>query len=150
MSSEAGMSGEPGAARPEHAVAAALVIRGARVLVQTRPEGRSWPGWWEFPGGKVEAGESVLACAERECLEELGLPVRALAPLHAVRWETPGALVHVTFVLCEPHAESDEPRPLEGQRLQWASAEELPALTFLPANASLLPLLDARLRRAGR
>ncbi|HTE05810.1 MAG TPA: NUDIX domain-containing protein [Planctomycetota bacterium] len=132
-------------------VAAALVLHAGRVLVQTRPAGRTWEGWWEFPGGKLEPGEDVAGCAEREVLEETGLAVTAGAVLHEVRWERPASAVHVSFVLCAPRAPVaaaalPEAHPREGQRLSWASADELGALRFLPANASLLPLLAARLR----
>jgi 8-oxo-dGTP diphosphatase len=126
-------------------VAAALVVRDGRVLVQTRPAGRSWPGWWEFPGGKLDPGEDARAAAVREVREETGLEVAAGEALHEVAWQYPGADVHVTFVACTP-CEPGDGRPLEGQVLRWVDADELGALSFLPANASLLPLLAARLR----
>ncbi len=148
--SEMGEMGGAGGARRPREVAAALVIHAGRVLVQTRPAGRSWQGTWEFPGGKLEPGEEVRACAEREVLEEVGLVVTAGALLHDITWEYPGALVHVNFVLCTPHGAAaggvPEARPLEAQSLCWAGPEDLQQLDFLPANASLLPLLMARLR----
>jgi len=122
-------------------IAAAVVLRDGRVLVQTRADG-PWAGCWEFPGGGIEPGEDASAAAVRECREELALDVRALAPLHEVDWAYPNARVHVTFVLCEAQG---EPRPTAGQQVRWASAGELPALDFLPANASLVELLRARL-----
>ncbi len=148
-------------ARPLREVAAAIVIRGARVLVQRRPEGKSWCGWWEFPGGKFEPGEDARACAERECIEELALSVRAGESLHEVTWESASASVHVCFVLCETIGDAQRGptaadrsagdalpavRAMDGQELRWATADELRTLEFLPANASLLPLLEARLR----
>lgn len=131
------------------AIAAAVVIHAGRVLVQTRPVGKDYAGTWEFPGGKIEPGEDVSACAVRECLEELGLKVRALETLHELDWEYPGTAVHVSFVECEPLGEpvgESAPRPSEGQDARWADSEALRSLTFLPANAAVLELLAERLR----
>jgi len=137
-------------ARKPLEIAAALVIHDGRVLVQTRPAGRSWEGTWEFPGGKLEPGEDVRACVEREVLEEAGLVVTAGEPWHEVTWEYPGALVHVVFLACVPRVAAPgalpSARPIEGQELRWVGPDELQELPFLPANASLLPLLAARLR----
>lgn len=130
------------AERPARRIAAAVVLRAGRVLVQTRAGG-AWAGFWEFPGGGIETGEDAAAAAVRECREELALDVRALQPLHAVEWAYPSARVHVTFVECEAQG---EPRPTQGQQVRWASADELPALRFLPANAALVGLLVERLR----
>ena len=134
---------------PRVAIAAAVVIHAGRVLVQTRPEGKAYAGSWEFPGGKIEACEDALACAARECREELGLAVRPLSALDTVEWEYPGTAVHVTFVECEPAGEAREVRPVarpqEGQRVCWADAEALGSLGFLPANAGVLRLLTERL-----
>jgi mutator protein MutT len=130
-------------------IAAAVVLQGGRVLVQTRAPGRSWSGHWEFPGGKLEPGEDAAAAAVRECREELGLDVAVLGPLHEVEWSYPGARVRVSFLLCEPLAGA-RPRAAEGQELRWADADELQRLEFLPANAGVLALLVERLRGAAR
>jgi 8-oxo-dGTP diphosphatase len=130
-----------GAGGAPRRIAAAVVLRGGRVLVQTRPEG-AWAGFWEFPGGGVEPGEDEAAAAVRECREELGLEVRALSTLHAVEWSYPTTRVHVSFVLCEGEG---EPRPAEGQDVCWAGPRELATLNFLPANAEVLALLRERL-----
>jgi len=139
--SAASEGGAPQAERPPRRIAAAVVLRAGRVLVQTRAGG-PWAGWWEFPGGGLEPGEDEAAAAVRECREELGLQVRALAPLHAVEWSYPTTRVHVTFVLCEGEG---EPHPTEGQEVLWAGPRELETLRFLPANAEVLALLRERL-----
>jgi mutator protein MutT len=136
--------------RPVQPIAAAVVLLHGRVLVQTRPAGRSYGGWWEFPGGKVEPGEDAAACAARECREELGLDVAVEAPLHVQRWDYPGAKVSVTFLLCrplDPTRAMEAAHPREGQELLWADAADLQRLRFLPANAKVLQLLTARLSR---
>ena len=127
-------------------IAAAVVLHEGRVLVQTRAPGRSWSGHWEFPGGKLEPGEDAAAAAVRECREELGLHVRVLEPLDVVEWTYPGARVRVSFFLCAPIGLSS-PQPTEGQELLWADASDLLSLPFLPANATVLSLLAARLAR---
>jgi 8-oxo-dGTP diphosphatase len=126
-------------------VAAAVVVHEGRVLVQTRPPGSHYAGFWEFPGGKIERGEDAGACAVRECHEELGLPVRVREDLIAVDWAYPGRRVRVTFILCdlEP-GHAPEPRAIEGQAVRWADGRDLAELEFLPADAEVLKLLRAR------
>jgi 8-oxo-dGTP diphosphatase len=124
-------------------VAAAVVVHAGRVLVQTRPEGRGWSGSWEFPGGKLEAGEDHATCAVRECAEELGLRIRVLRTLQVLDWEYPQTAVRVAFLLCEPvdAAELAAVGAREGQRVLWADRATLPTLEFLPANAGVLAQL---------
>lgn len=140
-----GDDGPPHDSRDEDAprvreVAAAVVRRAGRVLVQTRTD--SWRGWWEFPGGGREPGESLEQTVVRECLEELGLPVRVVSELHRRAWSYPGRRVLVAFFTCEPD-EGVEPRPLLGQELRWALPDELPGLRMLPSNAEVVALLRA-------
>jgi 8-oxo-dGTP diphosphatase len=132
-------------------VAAAVVVYAGRVLVQTRPAGRGWSGYWEFPGGKLEPGEDVGACAVRECREELDLHVRVLRTLQTVDWEYPQTAVRVAFLLCEPAGPggSSAARAREGQRVLWADRATLPTLRFLPANVGVLALLADLLPEAG-
>ncbi len=141
MSAGADRSASDPSALPLRRIAAAVVVRAGRVLVQTRAAG-PWAGYWEFPGGGIEPGETPATAAIRECREELSLQARALAPLHEVEWTYPQVRVHVTFILCEA---AGEPRPREGQDITWAGPEELTTLRFLPANASILELLRQRL-----
>jgi mutator protein MutT len=130
---------------PLRRIAAAVILRAGRVLVQTRTAG-PWAGWWEFPGGKIEAGEDAAAAAVRECREELDLQARAVETLREVEWAYPAVRVHVSFVRCEADG---EPRALEGQDIAWAGPAELDALRFLPANAALVSLLREQLSAGG-
>ncbi|MDF1720224.1 MAG: (deoxy)nucleoside triphosphate pyrophosphohydrolase [Minwuia sp.] len=122
-------------------VAAIALVRDARVLLAERPTGKSLAGLWEFPGGKVEAGETPETCLARECLEELGITVREqdLTPL------TFASHTYETFHLLMPlyacHAWQGELTGREGQRLAWASAAELETYPMPPADDPLLPAI---------
>lgn len=122
-------------------VAAAIVRRGDHVLVAERPlSSASYPGHWEFPGGKLEPGESVAEAAVRELAEELGVVVRASALHSCGVFAAPGR----TIVLSAVEAELDdgeEPAPLLGQRLAWTRPEDLAHLRMPPADAPILAAL---------
>ncbi|RKY21352.1 MAG: hypothetical protein DRQ55_04675 [Planctomycetota bacterium] len=125
-------------------VAAAVLLRDGRVLVQTRVAPGRWAGYWEFPGGGLEPGEDEPSCVRRECLEELGLAVRVLRLESRVSWSYDGRSVEVGFFRCELDG-AGEPAPREGQRLAWADADTLGRLRFLPANAELVRRLASEL-----
>jgi 8-oxo-dGTP diphosphatase len=106
-------------------VAAALIDTDGRVLLAQRPEGKSMAGLWEFPGGKVEAGETPEAALIRELREELSIEIRpkCLAPFtfasHA--YET----FHLLMPLYVCRNWDGEIRPREGQRIAWVRANRL-------------------------
>jgi 8-oxo-dGTP diphosphatase len=129
-----------GAGGEARRVAAAVIERHGRVLVQTRPAEGRWQGYWEFPGGGVEAGEDGAECVRRECLEELGLPVQVGPVEHEVSWTYGDVRVEVSFHRCRVDGDA-APRSLEGQQFRWADADDLRTLKFLPANAELVARL---------
>ncbi len=116
-------------------VVCAILRRGGKMLVSRRAKG-SYAGYWEFPGGKVEPGESLEYALAREAREELGVGIERPVFWKRVRHAYPKRTVdlHVFFV----DAFSGEPRPLEGQRLRWITPGEGLALPFLPADLPLL------------
>lgn len=121
-----------------HVVAA--VIRGAdgRILLARRPVEKSQGGKWEFPGGKVEAGETALQALSRELQEEIGITPLQAIPLIQVRHvyvERP-----VFLDVWEVAQFSGEPYGREGQPLGWFTADELPSLDFPAAN---YPIVNA-------
>ncbi|WP_455230305.1 Nudix family hydrolase [Geopseudomonas aromaticivorans] len=117
---------------------AAAVIRGAdgRVLIARRPEHKHQGGLWEFPGGKVEAGEAVESALARELHEELGIRVTASRPLIQVRHDY--ADLAVLLDVHEVSAFTGEPHGAEGQPLAWVSPRELPHYEFPEANRPIV------------
>jgi 8-oxo-dGTP diphosphatase len=116
--------------------------RDGRYLLARRPEGRIWSGWWEFPGGKMEAGESAAAAIRRESHEELGIRVTRADPWLRRVFDYPHAKVRLHFF--HIRGWSGEPAGLEGQQLHWQLPGEACAVApLLPANAPVLRALES-------
>lgn len=122
-------------------VAAAVIESGGRFLVTRRQQGVHLEGFWEFPGGKCDAGESLEACLLRELREELNVDARIGAEILATRHEYPGRSVELHFFSCEL---SGAPEPQLGQEMRWVSREDLSTLTFPPADEQLIAVLTAQ------
>jgi 8-oxo-dGTP diphosphatase len=119
-------------------VTAAVVERGGRFLVTRRPKGVHLEGYWEFPGGKCDAGETHAACLARELREELDAAARIGDEIFTTTHAYPDRRVELHFLRCELEG---EPRPQLGQQMRWVPREELAALEFPPADAELIRLL---------
>jgi 8-oxo-dGTP diphosphatase len=121
--------------------ACALVDADRRVLIAQRPQGKSMAGLWEFPGGKIEPGETPEAALIRELREELGVAVKpaCLAPL------TFASHSYETFHLLMPlficRRFEGTPHGREGQALKWVRAGDLRLWPMPPADAPLIPAL---------
>ena len=118
--------------------AAALVDAEGRVLIAKRPRGKPLEGLWEFPGGKVEAGESILAALKREFVEELGIEVLSAEPWCGVQHVYPHAHVRLHFYISRQWR--GEPQSLEGQAFAWQGTVGVAPL--LPATIPLIEWLD--------
>ena len=114
-----------------------------RILLATRPEGKAQSGRWEFPGGKVERGETPEAALARELREELDLPVEGIRALGSVVHAYPEKRIRLTLFACSPCAGA-EPVPRENQRVAWFAPEDLSRLPLCPADAALLPCVVER------
>jgi 8-oxo-dGTP diphosphatase len=128
-------------------VVAAVVRRGDAILITRRPDRPGKPGQWEFPGGKVEGGESEEDALRRELCEELGCDA-AVGPLllrHAHSY--PELEVDLAFYACALPAGA-EPRPIGVAEIAWAAIGTLARYDFLEADEAILPELE-RLARAG-
>lgn len=121
-----------------HVAVGVILDAQRRVLLSRRAPGVHQGGLWEFPGGKVEPGESVLAALGRELREELSIAVEHCEPLLEVRHDygDKAVLLDVHIV----RAFSGAPRGVEGQPLHWARADELRELAFPAANT---PIVEA-------
>lgn len=112
-----------------------------RVLLDLRPADKPWPGYWEFPGGKMEAGESPEAALHRELAEELGITVRAATPWQVREYAYPQRRVRLH--LYKVTAWEGRVHGREGQELRWLSPAAAAALHLLPANRGILADLSA-------
>ena len=121
--------------------AVALIDADGRVLLAQRPEGKSMAGLWEFPGGKVEAGETPEAALIRELHEELGINTwqSCLAPLTFASHAYPE--VHLLMPLFACRKWQGVATPREGQTLAWVRPSALRDYPMPPADVPLIPIL---------
>ncbi len=126
-------------------VAAALVDADGRVLLQQRPEGRSLAGLWEFPGGKVEPGETPEAALIRELEEELAITVPQACVAPAAFASAPLDDRHLLLLLYITRKWTGVPRALEATALRWVRPADMHDLPMPPADRPLIGLLDALL-----
>jgi 8-oxo-dGTP diphosphatase len=125
-------------------VAAALTRADGRILVQQRPEDKHHGGLWEFPGGKVEPGETLEAALVRELDEELGILVSraALEPLAFA--SQPDGARPLLLLLYGVTSWAGEPRAVEAPAIRWVLPAELGALSMPPADQPFVALLRDR------
>lgn len=123
-------------------VAAALVAPDGRVLLQQRPPGRSMAGLWEFPGGKVEDGETPEAALVRELHEELGVKLNGGALLPACFASAFVGETHMTLLLFICRSWAGEPKPLDATALAWVRTSQMRELAMPPADEPLIGLLE--------
>lgn len=126
-------------------VAVALVDEYRRVLLQQRAPGRAMAGLWEFPGGKVEQGETPEAALVRELAEELGIEVEPGALVPACFASAALGEAHMVLLLYICRSWRGSPRPLDAAALRWATTGEMRALAMPPADEPLIGLLEALL-----
>lgn len=139
--------GSPGHGRhPVKVVVGAAIISAGRVLACARTGPPEVAGMWEFPGGKVEPGETEKAALIRECAEELGVRIEV-----GERVGRDVRMSHGRSVLRVYRARlvgGDQPQPLEHAELRWLSADELASVPWLPADVPIVDALRPRLAGA--
>jgi mutator protein MutT len=119
-------------------VLAAVIERDGRFLVTRRLEGTHLSGFWEFPGGKCEPGESHDACLRRELTEELGVDAEVGEEIVVTGHAYPDRTVRLHFRRCRLIG---EPRALLGQEVRWVTRPEMKDLPFPEADRALIELL---------
>jgi 8-oxo-dGTP diphosphatase len=124
-------------------VACALVDQDGRVLLTSRPEGKSMAGYYEFPGGKIEVGETPEQALIRELREEISIETSAscLAPFSFVSYGFEQTHVVVLLYICRKW--KGFVTPLEGQAYKWVKPRELPDQNLLAGNVPfIVPLIE--------
>lgn len=127
-------------ALPHIVVTAAVIEREGAFLVTRRTAGTHLEGFWEFPGGKCDPGETLEDCLRREIREELDAAVVVGAELLSVSHAYPERVIRLHFFACRLE---EAPRAVLGQEMRWVSRGDLPRLPFPPADAELIALLSA-------
>ncbi len=135
---------EPTSPRPVVEVAVGVLIDGAgAVLLGQRPEGKPYAGYWEFPGGKVENGETLFAALSRELQEEIDVRIDQADEFMVLEHDYPHA--YVRLHICLVKSWQGQPRGLENQALGWLSIKDIDQLSiagFDPVLPATLPILE--------
>lgn len=124
-------------------VAAGLVYREGRYLIARRKADVHLAGFWEFPGGKREPGETFEECLERELFEELNIRIGAPVPFQIVRHQYPEKIVELHFFRCG--IESGQAAAVDCAEIRWVWPHELADFDFPPADR---PVIEALRRQA--
>lgn len=139
----------PAPERPHKQIGVAIIVRGESdpdILIDQRPLDGLLGGLWEFPGGKVEPGETVADCVVREIREELDLEIRPVYALGSVDHAYSHFSVTLNAYICTVVA--GEPKPVQCLEVRWVKPSELANYAFPIANQKLMPLLSAYLETA--
>jgi len=130
---------------PLFVVAVALIDADGRVLLQQRPPGKAMADLWEFPGGKVEAGETPEAALVRELEEELGIHTHASCLAPATFASEPLGDRHLLLLLYVCRKWEGVPHPHHATALKWVRPAQMYALPMPPADLPLIGILEALL-----
>jgi mutator protein MutT len=120
-------------------VGLALIIDDRKILIAKRKKNHSFGGFWEFPGGKCESGESISDCVRRESREELGVEVTPIQELAAIEYEYSKTVVTLIPLICRH--DSGEPVALSASEVRRVEMASLGDFEFPPANAGLVAML---------
>ncbi|MDZ7699565.1 MAG: 8-oxo-dGTP diphosphatase MutT [Deltaproteobacteria bacterium] len=124
---------------PHYHVTAAIIRRNDKVLITKRPTGSHLAGYWEFPGGKQEAGEDLKSCLKREIAEELGMTVRVEEWFMTVEHAYRNQRISLHVFDCTPISGTSETR--QCSEIKWVSVTDLEAFTFPPPDLKVIEKL---------
>jgi len=125
-------------ARKHIEVVAAIIRKGGKIFATQRGYG-DWKDWWEFPGGKMEPGETPEAALVREIREELDAEINVEKFLHTVEWDYPEFHLTMHCYICSLKSEALHLNEHEAAR--WLGADDIHSVRWLPADEGLLPLI---------
>ena len=125
-------------------VVAAVILKDGKVFATRRGYGE-WKGWWEFPGGKIEAGETPQAALVREIREELDAEISVGDLLDTVEWDYPDFHLTMHCYLCALLSESIHLN--EHEAAAWLTTDTLRSVNWLPADVALLDKIEGILGR---
>ena len=117
-------------------VGCAIIERKGRLLIAQRHEDDHLGGYWEFPGGKKETGETIEDCLAREVMEELGVVIKPRRALREIIHSYPDRDIRLMFWLCD--WQGNEPQKIDCQDFCWILPDELKNFKFPPADADLI------------
>ncbi|MGI6313777.1 MAG: (deoxy)nucleoside triphosphate pyrophosphohydrolase [Candidatus Cryptobacteroides sp.] len=123
-------------------VAAAIIVKDGKILATQRGYGK-WKGWWEFPGGKIEAGEKAQEALRREIQEELEIEIAIDKFIQTVEYDYPDFHLTMHCFLC--HVVSGQLELLEHADAVWLDASGLDNVKWLPADLEVLPKIKQEL-----
>lgn len=126
-------------------VTAAIIHKDGKLLICQRPRGKRCEMLWEFPGGKIEAGETPEECLIRECQEELGVAINTDRLLRRVEYEYPEFIVNIYFYICK--LVDGEPIYIEHNDIQWLTLDKILNLPLCPADKKMLNLEEKEIRK---
>lgn len=126
-------------------VVAAIIIKDNQVFATQRGYGQ-WQGWWEFPGGKIEPGETPEAALTREIREELNAEITVGSLLQTIEWDYPAFHLTMHCYLCTLN--SDQLHLNEHSASAWLTLETLRSVNWLPADLGLLDEIEKLLARS--
>jgi mutator protein MutT len=122
---------------PPTKIAVAVVEQDGRFLIGQRPEGAALAGLWEFPGGKLEPGETLEQAAVRECQEEAGIAVKVLGERMVVTQQYGHGMLELHFFACSPSSADQVPK----QPFRWVHGAQLGDYAFPAANSTVVETL---------
>lgn len=120
-------------------VAAAIIHKNDKILICQRPENKAQGLLWEFPGGKVESGETNEQAVIRECREELGVTLKVDSFFMDLTHEYPDRTVHISVYNCS--LTDGEPVMLEHNDMRWVTASQCAGFEFCPADVGILNMI---------
>lgn len=125
-------------------VVAAVIVEKDLILCTQRPKGKSFSGFWEFPGGKVEKGETLEEALIREIKEELDATIKLDSLITLVNYEYSDFFLKMHVFRCS--LLDEKVTPLENQKTKWLKSEDLYKVKWLPSDGGLIKLISEEIK----